>query len=363
MTSPPSPPPELLDLKVHKPRDRSDTARLLPRSFDPASVVLPAESSTDLRLEAYTTERLQQNLAYAQKCLMRQDLSPRLELFMAFFKDQLKEAMHAETSKEKLASAASVRVFEMMIQKNSFLRAEKFTRTNELQFNLLELREHQYFSRYGDYVKIIPSTLPAHASAKKTENWQLLCGRFKWSEIADKLASEKLEFKKMEKGGAAAIDTMNIDTTIVVRAACRDLGISESRAIWSVVEYGQRNVQMHRDLEALISKGDFRRLAEVLHDDIDDIDCVFSEFRSNTDKRALKDIISSEIDKWFDRSEDLEDHNLWMPRPELLGAYKKLKTVELSRAEKKAVNIAEHDRRSEEKSARHEAASLGSSDP
>ncbi|MCJ1266200.1 hypothetical protein MMC22_006083 [Lobaria immixta] len=337
MTSPPSPPPELLDLQVHKPRDRSDTARLLPRSFDPASVVLPAESSTDLRLEACATERLQQNLAYAQKCLMRQDLSPRSEVFMAFFKDQLKEAMHAETSKEKLASAASVRVFEMMIQKNSFLRAEKFT------------KRMNFSSTYS--------------SCESISTFQGMVITFKWSEIADKLASEKLEFKKLEKGGAAAIDTMNIDTTIVVRAACRDLGISKSLAIWSIVEYGQRNVQMHRDLEALISKGDFRRLAEVLHDDIDDIDCVFSEFRSNTDKRALKDIISSEIDKWFDRSEDLEDHNLWMPRPELLGAYKKLKTVELSRAEKKAVNIAEHDRRSEEKSARHEAASLGSSDP
>lgn len=60
---------------------------------------------------------------------------------------------------------------------------------------------------------------------------------------------------------------------------------------------------------------------------------MFSELRSNTDKRALKEIILGEIDKWFDRSEDPEDPNLWVPRLELLGAYKKSKseTVELSR--------------------------------
>lgn len=42
-----------------------------------------------------------------------------------------------------------------------------FWKTKELQPNLLELREFQYLSRYGDYVKIIPSTLRAHASAKE----------------------------------------------------------------------------------------------------------------------------------------------------------------------------------------------------
>lgn len=87
-------------------------------------------------------------------------------------------------------------------------------------------------------------------------------------------------------------------------------------------------------------KGDIRRLAEILHDDTDDIDCVFSELRSNIDKRALKEIFLGEIDKGFDRSEDPENPNLWIPRLELLGAYKKSKskTVELSRVEKKAVN-------------------------
>lgn len=29
---------------------------------------------------------------------------------------------------------------------------------------------------------------------------------------------------------------------------------------------------MHHDLEVLVSKGDFNRLSEVLHDDIDEID-------------------------------------------------------------------------------------------
>ena len=133
MTSPPPPPSELSDLKIRKTRDRSDTARFLAESFDSASIVFPVEPSTDLRLEAYTTKCLQQDLAYAQKCLMKRDLSPRSELFMEFFKDQLKVAMPAETSEEKRASAASVRVFEMMIQKNFFLRVSSCESFNIFQ--------------------------------------------------------------------------------------------------------------------------------------------------------------------------------------------------------------------------------------
>lgn len=58
-----------------------------------------------------------------------------------------------------------------------------------------------------------------------------LCGRFKWTEIAEKLALDEIEMKRLETEGPNALKTMNMDTRIAVRSACRDLGTSESLAI------------------------------------------------------------------------------------------------------------------------------------
>ena len=76
---------------------------------------------------------------------------------------------------------------------------------------------------------------------------------------------------------------------------------------------------MPRDLEDLIFGGKFNQLDDVLQNDLDDIDCVFSEFRSGTDIEALRTIVSAECDKWFDHSEFPEDASLWGVRPELKG--------------------------------------------
>ncbi|MCJ1427440.1 hypothetical protein MMC29_005343 [Sticta canariensis] len=77
------------------------------------------------------------------------------------------------------------------------------------------------------------------------------------------------------------------------------------------------------DLEDLISGGKFNQLADVLQNNLDDIDCGFSEFRSGTDIEALKTIVSAECDKWFDRSEFPEEPPLWGVRPELKAPYQK----------------------------------------
>lgn len=93
--------------------------------------------------------------------------------------------------------------------------------------------------------------------------------------------AEKAELRKQESERSNPIE---LGTHIAVRSACRDLGISESLAIWSIIQYGQRNTKMHQDLEGLISRGKFEKLAEVFYNDLDDIDSVFSDFKSEMDK-------------------------------------------------------------------------------
>ena len=204
------------------------------------------------------------------------------------FKDELKIAIEAESDDDKLAGAASTRVFELLIQRNAFLSAAAFIRTQEMQQNRLELRELQYYSRYGDYVKIIPTRLRLHASEHTTTDWQLLCGRFRWSEIATRLSVEHQTMQeRLRTEGSAAMNTLALETHVAVQTACRELGISDDLAIWSIIQYGERNRPFHRDLDSLKAEGKFRKLALVLYTDLEDIDCVFSDLRSDTDKTLL----------------------------------------------------------------------------
>ncbi|MCJ1261688.1 hypothetical protein MMC22_001554 [Lobaria immixta] len=246
--------------------------------------------------KAYTTERLQQSLAYCQRFLSRRDISPRSETFMILFKDELKIAIEAESDDDKLAAAASTRVFELLIQRNAFLSAAASIRTQEMQQNLLELRELQYYSRYGDYVRIIPTRLRPHASEHKTTDWQLLCGRFRWSEIATRLSWEQQTMhERLRTEGSAAMNTLALETHVAVYTACRELGISDDVAIWSIIQYGEH---------------------------LEDIDCVFSDLRSDTDKTLLKAIIRDEINRCFDCSADPNDVNIWIAKQELIQQYK-----------------------------------------
>lgn len=182
-----------------------------------------------------------------------------------------------------------------------------------MQQNLLELRELQYYSRYGDYVKVIPTRLRLHASEHKTTNWQLLCGRFRWSEIATRLSVEHQAMKeRLRTEGSAAMNTLPLETHVAVQTACRELGISDDVAIWSIIQYGERNRAFHRDLDSLKAEGEFRKLALVLYTDL----------RSDTDKTLLKAIIRDEINRCFDCSADPNDVNIWIAKQELIQQYK-----------------------------------------
>lgn len=131
----------------------------------------------------------------------------------------------------QLAGAASTRVFELLLQRTAFLSAAAFIKTQELQQNLLELRELQYYSRNGNYVKIIPTRLRLHASEHKTTNWQLLCSRFRWSEIATGLSVVHKAMKaKLRTEGSAAMYALALETYVAVQTACRELGIANDEA-------------------------------------------------------------------------------------------------------------------------------------
>ena len=301
MSSPHS--PSLSDLQISKVRQRSQTDALLPPSFSPLSAEVLSAPQPEKNEKAYTEERLQQSLAYCKKFLSRRDISPRAETFMTIFKEEIKKAMTAEKESEKLAGAGSIRAFEMVIQRNAFLSAEVFKKAQEMHENLLGLRELQYHARYGDYVRIIPAKVRLHASENKTSNWEFLCSRFQWTEISTRLLRHR-DTMETRRHIETAQDVDDYNTQAAVDNACSELGIDCNLAVWSIIEYGARNRTFHGDIDSLIAEGAWRQLALIYWIDLEDINCVFSEIRTETDKRALKTIIRSEINRSFDTSED-----------------------------------------------------------
>lgn len=97
--------------------------------------------------EAYTKERLQSGLAYAVKFLKRRDIYPRSENLMEIFKDEVGDTLMATSADAKKLGAIAVRVYETLIEENAFLWVPNFSEDQELETNLLQLRELSYLAR------------------------------------------------------------------------------------------------------------------------------------------------------------------------------------------------------------------------
>lgn len=316
-----SPQKQLAGLRVSK-RERKSTPELLPTDFDLNSKDGTSPPKPESSQAGYTEERYQKSLVFAHKFLARRNISPGSEAFMKAFKDQVKDALQTETREEAVAVGQTVLVMETLIQKTSFL-VPSSVENARLQTEIFRLRELEYFSRYGDYVKIIPTKLRIHFSQSDIENRELLSGKRLWTTIARDLLKEDDALAKAKN--ADEMQKVSLETANFLKKGCMDLGISPKLAKWSILTYAERNASLHRDLDVLRSTGKFPQLAAVLYQDLIDIDVIFPTDRSETDKEILRELITDEINHWFDTSPDPEEVLLWIPTPALLKSYKKEK--------------------------------------
>ncbi|KAL9116941.1 MAG: hypothetical protein Q9187_006526 [Circinaria calcarea] len=349
-------------LAVTKTRTRGDTTSLLPSSYDPNAEDMPECPVPEISPSLYTPERLQQSLVYAQKFLAQRNISPRSELFMFLFKEEVKEALTAKSAEERELNTKMVMAEERLIRTKRFLQPLESAQSAELQERLLELRELQYCTRYGDYMKIIPAEVRYNASSKKFENWKMISAPTYWSEIAKTLRYER-EAEQMAIRKGSVLDFIGLPATVAVHAACSDIGISKELAIWSIMEYGDRNLQVHRDLVDLRKEGKFHQLAKTLYADREELTSTFSEFKSETDLSSLKMIIQRDIDKWFDTSKNPDNPEQWNSTKALQDCWAKAveSASKSSKEEQRKANIEKAQRLSEGKAARQrEAGKAGS---
>lgn len=148
------------------------------------------------------------------------------------------------------------------------------------------------------------------------------------------LKAEDESLRNVPIHDSALREAADYSTHAAVYNASQGLGVSEDLAIWSIVQYGERNNKIHRDPEALRAERDFQQLAQLLSADMEDIDLVFSEFRLETDKQSLKLVIAAETERWF-RARRLDDPKTWIPRENLISEYEKLQAEKWKPSEAK----------------------------
>ena len=117
----PSPTKSFAELVVIKTRTRGDTTSLLPSSYDPNAKDRPECSVPEVSPSLYTPERLQKSLVYAQRFLARRNISPRSELFMTLFKEEVKEALTTENAEERELNTTMIMAEERLIRTKRFL--------------------------------------------------------------------------------------------------------------------------------------------------------------------------------------------------------------------------------------------------
>ena len=260
-------------------------------------------------IDAYTDERLQQGLDYAEKSLQRRDITPRSVIFMNQYKEQISDAMNASANEDRVAYTGGVRLMEHLLNTELFLRASPPENVKQLQQEILALREFQYFARYGDYLQKLPNQVRKFVYKNDPSDKQLMLLDQNWTKLG-----------KILSGEDSSDSTGKVRTNLValIVEASDGLALDYKLVEFSIVEYGKRNNQVHRDLDHLKQHGTFSTLGQLLSEDWKDVDLVFSEVRPKVDLDHLKRIIESEIDLCFHTYDGgYGDYNKWAPTDHL----------------------------------------------
>ena len=301
------------DLHVSKTRSRASTQELLSGNQD---LVVPVPEKG---LDAYTNPRLQKSLVYADGFLRQRKPSPRTQHFMIAFKDQIKTAMTTNDGNEKHLAIKHVKALEILIRNEIFLLPGAAPEAAQYEQKILDLRKLEYYARYGDYLGLVPQQLRNIAKAKEFDSSVVLSTVVWWTDVAKVILEEEIDKAQADRRGDYGYET---PTLTAVSNACRYLGLNKDMAVWSIKEYGKRNDLLHRSLKEMREAGEYDKLARTLNADLRDISSVFPPSEPEEGIEHLKNVIKSEIRRWFDDSDQKPDFpSAWRASDELEGVF------------------------------------------
>ena len=231
-------------------------------------------------------------------------VSPRIQLTLISYQDCIEQALGEKEVEKKRECLIELRAYEKLIGSKNLFLGKLPDEAQALQDKILELRELQYFARYGDYLAGHVSKLRHFSSEAKTSGHSYLSGKAKWTDIAQSLAREEASRASWEKVPAAERDLKNqpyYPVFVAVFAACQFLGFDLDAMLWAIKQYAARDCSMHADIQEVIDQGKWIELDAVVHQDLQELPLIIPA-DCPEDERQMAAILEGILDTYLDRS-------------------------------------------------------------
>ena len=256
----------------------------------------------------YTRERVEHALLATETRLNSYSKTakpaPTLEKLLIFYRSACQDFLHEDAN-----SAASkqligqIQAFEHDLSDSSWAGVAVDEKTQELQDEMIKLRQSYYFSQYGDYFARMAHLLQGTRECL-TEGWQEVSETYKWNDIAASLRSEEKDWKRY--GTSNGIEPVKI--SFAVWEGCRKIGVDFHTMKAAIISYGERNETVHSRATTLVEEAKFASLAKLIHQDIQDLPKVMPADMADHETYTLA-ILTECRDHWFIIKTESWDHS------------------------------------------------------
>lgn len=267
----------------------------------------------EIRRENYTIERVRDGIAYAeQRMRSTSGLTPNITKLLATYKSACQDFLIRSGSETgfqgwtKTSLIKEIRAYEENMSGLFWLTKIDDEETHSFQASLLKIRRYHFYARYGDYARKLARKLRITAFAEKDEDWELLSREYPWKKLSKKLREERLMWKKHGANGPKEA----VQTTRCVRVACMNLGADFVQMEEAIHTCGDRNEAFQTSFGTLLEKGEYRKLAETISADLNDLSSIFP-VELKHEETLIRAILLEFKDRWFQIEQ--EDHPFYPP--------------------------------------------------
>lgn len=171
---------------------------------------------------------------------------------------------------------------------------------DNLPQDILELRQFSFLARYGDVAKQVANKMRKTAQSQQIASWERLSGSQNWTEISKNLEAELETWTSLKN--SAEVKMKEASTCYALDQACAHNGLLFKPVVDTIHLYAERNQLFHRGLDWLIEHRDFKKLGELLFEDLRDLASLVPPNQLHLEV-ALRATIEALINEWFDKEE------------------------------------------------------------
>lgn len=267
----------------------------------------------EYNIHRYTDSRIQKGIDYVERRLEYQahKASPNLSKLLVVYKsacaDYLNQSNIGFKDESKEALLSEIREYEDIMSRDPRFKIIEDNNALQYQSGLLNLRLHQYLTRYGGYMQRLAHELLVTSGVQQIENWELV-SLYDWPKISKKIHAEESRWKKY----GSAMEMNATESTYDVWKTCQAIGADFDQMIAAIHTYGGRNPALDNNVLASIANGDWSRIAETISKDLDDLSGILP-MASVLEEALMRATLLELRDRWFRTGAETTPPTCWFP--------------------------------------------------